>query len=43
VLIEADLRAAMEPKEVEGVVADLSARLGRHRFMPLRRNSRPFR
>ena len=43
VLIEADLRAAMEPKEVEQVVADLSARLGRHRFMPLRRNSRPFR
>ena len=43
VLIEADLRAAMEGEEVEQIVADLSARLGRRRFMPLRRNSRPFR
>ncbi|VVB57437.1 NurA domain protein [uncultured archaeon] len=44
VLIEADLRAAMRPDELEQVVADLSARIGRKRpLMPLRRDSRPFR
>ncbi len=44
ILIEADLRAAMAPEELERVVADLSVRVGRRRpLMPLRRDSRPFR
>ncbi|MDE1798710.1 MAG: DNA double-strand break repair nuclease NurA [Candidatus Micrarchaeota archaeon] len=44
ILIEADLRAALETTEVEHVVHDLSARVGRKRpLMPLRRDSRPFR
>ncbi len=44
ILIEADLRAALAPEEVEHVIHDLSARVGRKRpLFPLRRNSRPFR
>ena len=44
ILIEADLRAAMGADEVEHVVADLAARVGRKRpLLPLRRDSRPFR
>lgn len=44
VLIEADLRAALGADEVERVVHDLAARVGRKRpLMPLRRDSRPFR
>ncbi len=44
ILIEVDLRAALESSEVEHVIHDLSTRVGRKRpLMPLRRDSRPFR
>lgn len=44
ILIEVDLRAAMDPVEVERLMGDLSMRIGHgSRFMPLRRDSRPFR
>ncbi|PIT84573.1 hypothetical protein COU37_02745 [Candidatus Micrarchaeota archaeon CG10_big_fil_rev_8_21_14_0_10_45_29] len=44
VLIEADLRAAIEPNEVEHTLADLRLRLGKNKpLLSLRRNSRPFR
>jgi hypothetical protein len=44
ILIEVDLRAALETSEVEHVVHDLSTRVGKRRpLMPLRRDSRPFR
>lgn len=43
VLIEADLRAAIDPNEVVHTIADLRMRLGQRGAMPLRRNSRPFR
>ncbi|MEM3555417.1 MAG: DNA double-strand break repair nuclease NurA [Candidatus Micrarchaeia archaeon] len=44
VLIEADMRAALEREEVERVCQNLLLRAGRRvSFLPLRSNSRPFR
>lgn len=43
-LIEADLRAAVDPREVEGAVRQLAAKtIGASAFLALRRDSRPFR
>ncbi|MFH1307130.1 MAG: DNA double-strand break repair nuclease NurA [Candidatus Micrarchaeota archaeon] len=44
ILIEADLRAAIDSNEASHVIADLHTKLGKNRpLMQLRRNSRPFR
>jgi hypothetical protein len=43
ILIEADLRAAMDRTEIESVYSRLLGKLGKGRMMKLRRDTRPFR